>query len=90
KPYAKGLLKKLYDDYPHIGPVVPAIGYNQDQLKDLRATLESVDCDAFVSSSPADISNLLGLSKPVVQVWYDAEEVGGDVLAHALGRLRLR
>ncbi|MEM4352716.1 MAG: hypothetical protein QXV68_03760, partial [Candidatus Caldarchaeum sp.] len=90
KPYAKGLFKKIYDEYPHIGPVVPAIGYNPDQLMDLRATLESVDCDAFVSSCPADISRLLSLGKPLIQVWYDAEEVGGDVLAHALGRLRLR
>lgn len=89
KPYAKGIFKTLYRQYQHMGPVVPAVGYTAEQLRDLEETLASVECDAYVSSSPADLSRIVKLRRPVYRVWFDAEEVDGEVLTLALRRLGL-
>jgi len=91
KPHAVGAIKQAYLDYPHLGPVVPAIGYTQSQLKDLEETLGRVDCDAIISSSPADLTHLIEVKKPVHRVWFEAVETGGrsllDILrAFGIGR----
>jgi predicted GTPase len=84
KPYAVGAIKQAYLDYPHIGPVVPAIGYTESQLRDLEETLGRIDCDAVISSSPADLTQLIRVGKPVHRVWYEAVETGGRSLLDIL------
>jgi len=89
KPYAAGIIRDLYARYPHIGPVVPAVGYTPEQLRDLERTLAAVECDAIVSSSPTDLSKLVKVDKPFYRVWFEAYEVGEPVLQGVLKRLGL-
>lgn len=78
-----------YARYPDIGPVLPAMGYGEAQLRDLAATVEATPCDVVVSGTPADLGRLLESTRPIRQVIYELEEVGTptltDVLAPFLG-----
>lgn len=65
----------LYAQYPHIGPVLPAVGYSAAQLEALRQTLDAISADVIVSATPADLSRLITLRKPVVRARYEFEEL---------------
>lgn len=77
KKHAVGMIKKMYEEYPHMGPIVPSTGYAPEQLKDLEETLNSIDADVVVLGTPADISKLIKLNKPVVRVSYELKIVEG-------------
>ena len=77
KPKAVGIIKKMYEEYPHMGPVVPSTGYAPDQLRDLEQTLNSIEADVVVLGTPADISKLIKLNKPVVRVSYELKILEG-------------
>ncbi len=77
RPYAVGIIKKLYEEYAHMGPVVPSTGYTPDQLKDLEETIRRIDCDAVVLGTPADLTRLIRIDKPVVRVRYELKIVEG-------------
>lgn len=68
---AQGSLRDVYENWSHLSQVVPAMGYNLQQLEDLRLTLEEVDCDLIVSATPVDLNRLLRLRKPIEQVRYE-------------------
>jgi predicted GTPase len=76
RPYAQGSLRTAFETYPALGPVLPALGYGRAQLADLRATIEATPSEAVVSGTPVDLGRLLGLSRPVIRVRYDVEEIG--------------
>ncbi|MEM0440531.1 MAG: cyclic 2,3-diphosphoglycerate synthase [Candidatus Caldarchaeum sp.] len=88
KPYAVGAIAEMYKQYGHIGPVVPAIGYTLQQLRDLEETLKRISADTIVSSSPADLSKIIRLNKPYVKVWFEAVQLSGKNLSDII-RLRL-
>lgn len=75
RKYAVGSISDLYENYPHLGSVLPAMGYDAPQMKELEQTINSADCDAVITGTPIDLENLLDLNKPVVRVRYDIEEV---------------
>ena len=77
KKYAVGIIKKMYEEYPHMGPVVPSTGYAPEQLRDLEKTLNNIDADVVVLGTPADISKLIRINKPVVRVSYELKIVEG-------------
>ncbi len=74
RPYAKGRLADVYVTYPHIGPVLPAMGYYPEQLRELEATINAAPADVVVSATPFSLGTLLKLNKPVVQVNYELAE----------------
>lgn len=78
RPAAVGSIAALYRSFPHLGPVVPAMGYYPEQIAELRATLNGADCDAVIVATPADIRRLLGLDKPAVRVNYEVVDVPGE------------
>ncbi len=78
KKYAVGIIKKMYEEYPHMGPVVPSTGYAPEQLRDLEKTLNNIDADVVVLGTPADISKLIRINKPVVRVSYELKIVEGS------------
>lgn len=80
RPYAVGWIAEVYKRYPHIGAVVPTLGYTQEQLRDLEETLNRVPADVIVSGSPVDLSRVLKLNKPVVRARYEVEIVEGPTL----------
>jgi predicted GTPase len=75
RPFAAPLLRRVYAQCPHLGRVVPAIGYGPDQIAALRETLEASDADVIVSGTPLDLASLLSLSKRVVRARYSYREL---------------
>ncbi len=76
RPYAIGRIKETYEIYPEIGTVLPAMGYGEQQLKDLESTINSVDCDAVIIGTPMDLTRIIKIKKPVTRVYYDLQEIG--------------
>jgi predicted GTPase len=71
----------VFQKYPHIGAVLPAVGYHASQLQSLQATINAVDADVVVSATPCDISALIKIEKPVVRARYEFTEVGEPKLS---------
>lgn len=76
-------IKDVYQKYPHIGPVLPAVGYHPSQLQALQTTINATDADIVVSATPCDLEQLIEINKPVVRVRYEFKEIGEP----KLGRL---
>jgi predicted GTPase len=76
RPAAVGAIAEVYDKYPHIGAVLPAVGYDRSQLEGLRATIDAVDADVVVAATPCDLGALIDIDKPVVRARYEFAEVG--------------
>jgi predicted GTPase len=75
RPAAAPEIAAVYARYPHIGPVLPAVGYSPAQLEALRRTLEAADAELIVSATPADLARLLSLTRPVLRVRYEFEDL---------------
>jgi predicted GTPase len=84
RPHAVGTLAETYRRYPHIGPVLPAMGYGDAQTRDLAATIAAVDCDAVVSGTPFDLGRLVEIAVPVRRARYDLHELDEPGLAAVL------
>ncbi|GAH61848.1 unnamed protein product, partial [marine sediment metagenome] len=84
RPYTVGSITETFRLWPDIGTLLPATGYGEQQLKDLEATINNVDCDAVVIGTPIDLSRLIDIKKPNTRVYYDLQEIGvpnlGDIL----------
>lgn len=88
RPWATGSIAEAYRQYPHMGPVLPALGYGSQELRDLEATIRSVPCEAIIVASPVDLGRLLVLERPWYRVTYEAEIVAGPGLEEILAPLR--
>jgi len=76
REYAVGKLAETYKEYPNIGKVLPAMGYGDEQVKDLAATIEKVDCDSVVIATPIDLGRIIKINKPHTRVEYSLQEIG--------------
>jgi predicted GTPase len=81
RPHAAPAMAAVYQHYPHIGPVLPAMGYTEDQLTDLKATLDAVPADLVLVATPADLAALIPLNKPAVRARYEYAELDTPGLA---------
>jgi len=92
RPYLVGKLSDTFDIYPGIGPLLPAMGYGDQQIKDLEATINNTDCDSVVIGTPIDLSRIVKINKPCTRVNYDLQEIGypdlGTVLDDFLKELQ--
>ena len=84
RPYLVGSMKETFEHYPDIGTLLPAMGYFDQQLKDLEDTINNTDCDVVVSATPIDITRLVKVNKPIIRVKYELEEIGYPKLADIL------
>ncbi len=75
RPFAIGKLKDTFEIYPGIGKLLPAMGYGEQQLKDLEATINNTDCDAVIIGTPIDLSRVININKPFTRVHYELDEV---------------
>jgi predicted GTPase len=80
KPVAAPEIAAMFSHYPHIGPVLPAIGYSRDQLEALRTTIASVNADVVVAATPVDLARLVKIDKPVVRARYEFAEIASPGL----------
>lgn len=74
RPFAVRSIKGVFEAFPHLGPVLPAMGYNAEQVQDLETTISATPCDAVLVASPVDLARLLRLDKTFVRVRYEVEE----------------
>jgi predicted GTPase len=72
--YAVGSIAETFAAFPHLGGEVPAMGYSAEQLRDLEATLRNISADAVVDATPVNLSRLLKLYVPIVDVRYEFED----------------
>jgi len=74
-------ISEVFQKYPHIGKVLPAVGYNRAQLAALEATINNSSADVIISATPVDLARLLRLNKRVVRARYEFAEVGEPKLS---------
>jgi len=76
RPYVVGRLADTFRIYPNIGTLLPAMGYGDQQVADLEATINKTKCDAVVIATPIDLNRVVKIKKPNTRVYYDLQEIG--------------
>jgi predicted GTPase len=84
RPYTVGKLSETFRIYPGIGTLLPAMGYGDQQLKDLEATINKTDCDSVIIATPIDLNRIIKIKKPNTRVYYDLQEIGNPDLTQVL------
>ncbi len=87
RPFLKGTLKGTFETYPNIGPILPAMGYGDQQVKDLGATINAADVDSIIIATPIDLRRLIKFKKPTTRVGYDLQEIGSPNLTELIGEM---
>jgi predicted GTPase len=83
RPWAIGSLKDVFNRYPHLGPVLPALGYRPEQVAELSATIAAVPCDIVLAATPIDLARLVQVDTPIMRVSYAIAEPEGTLLKDA-------
>jgi len=83
-PYAVGSIRETFDKFEHLGAVLPAMGYGQEQIKELEETINAVECDAVIVGTPIDLTRIIRVDKPVYRVRYELQEIGKPTLEDVL------
>ncbi|MDY0086288.1 MAG: cyclic 2,3-diphosphoglycerate synthase [Bacteroidales bacterium] len=76
RPFLVGKLAETFQIYPNIGTLLPAMGYGEQQLRDLEATINNTECDSVVIGTPIDLNRIVKINKPNTRVYYDLQEIG--------------
>ena len=84
RPYTVGKLTETFKLYPNIGTLLPAMGYGDQQIKDLEKTIDNTPCDVVVIATPIDLTRIININKPYVKVGYELQEIGQPDLTHCL------
>jgi len=84
RPYAHGSIKKAYQKYPHIGPVLPAMGYSPEQIHDLELTINRAECDLVLFATPIHLTRILSINKPAIRVRYEYKDHDQPILEEVL------
>lgn len=86
RPYAVRSIAEAFRKYPHIGPLLPAMGYGDEQIRDLEETINATPCDLVLAATPVDIRRLLKVRYPVDRVRYELQVIGRPTLEEILIR----
>jgi predicted GTPase len=86
RPYAVGTIRETYQKYPHIGPVLPAMGYSKHQIGDLQQTIKNAACDLVVFATPIHLTRIVSIDKPTLRVRYEYRDHGEPGLEQVLLR----
>jgi predicted GTPase len=89
RPFAVGSIAETFRAYPHVGTVLPAMGYGPKQIDDLRETIARSDADLVLIGTPIDLRRLIDFDKPALRVTYRLQELSDSTLADALASHRL-
>jgi predicted GTPase len=87
RPYAVGSIAATFRKYPSIGTLLPAVGYGEVQMDELRQTIEKVDCDLVLIATPIDLRRTIHFERPALRVSYELQEIGKPDLDDVLGTL---
>jgi predicted GTPase len=86
RPYALGSIQSVFRDHPRITAVLPAMGYSQEQIRDLEQTINAVECDLVLFATPINLTRLLTINKPTLRVRYEYRDCGEPRLEQVLLR----
>jgi len=84
KPYAVGSIKETYKKYTHLGSILPALGYSEKQVAELKETIDHVPCDVVIIGTPIDLRRVITINKPTVRVKYELKVLGPISLEQVL------
>ena len=84
RPYVTGKIKSTFEKYPRIGALLPAVGYGDEQVADLEATVRRVPCDLVIVATPVDLTRIIRIDKPMMRVRYSLKETGSPALERIL------
>ena len=84
RPFTVGRLSETFRIYPGIGTLLPAMGYGDEQLRDLETTINNTDCDSVIIATPIDLNRIIKIKKPNTRVYYDLQEIGDPNLTQVL------
>jgi predicted GTPase len=76
RPYAVGSIKETYAQYAHLGSILPAVGYGEKQITELKETIDATPCDVVLIGTPIDLRKVINLNKPTVRVKYELQVLG--------------
>ena len=80
REYTVGKLSETFDHYPEIGTLLPAMGYGDEQIKDLETTINNTDCQGVIIATPIDLRRIINIKHPCTRVTYDLKEIGHPTL----------
>jgi predicted GTPase len=84
RPFAVGSIARVYEEWPHMGPVLPAMGYGRAQMEELRETIARSDADLVLIGTPIDLRRVIEIDKPALRVTYRLQELGEPSLRELL------
>ena len=84
RPYTVGTITDTFEKYPNIGELLPAMGYGDQQVKDLEETIANTKCDVVIIGTPIDLRRIIDVKQPSVRVTYDLQEIGHPNLVDVL------
>ncbi len=84
RPYTVGSITETFEKYPDIGELLPAMGYGDQQIKDLEKTIAKTKCDVVIIGTPIDLRRVIDIKQPSVRVSYDLQEIGKPTLTDVL------
>jgi predicted GTPase len=87
RPFTVKSITATYNKYPNIGILLPAMGYGDEQIKDLEETINKTECDSVIIGTPIDLGRILKINKPSTRVMYELEEIG-DVKLETVLKLK--
>lgn len=86
RPFARGSIRATYEKHPHIGALLPAMGYYPEQVRELEETINASDADVVLIGTPFDLGRLVRIDKPTAKVGYELVDMGAPTLADELKR----
>jgi len=84
RPFAVGSIRDTFARYPHIGALLPAMGYGKKQMEELQATIEASDADLVIVATPIDLRRTIHFTKPALRVRYELQEIGRPTLEEVI------
>jgi predicted GTPase len=84
REFAVGSIKETFEKYPKIGKLLPAMGYGDQQIRDLEETINKIDVDLVIIATPIDLTRIIKINKPIAIVGYSLQEIGTPTLEEIL------
>ncbi|MEJ5198864.1 MAG: cyclic 2,3-diphosphoglycerate synthase [Anaerolineae bacterium] len=84
RPYAVGSIADTFRTYPSTGPLLPAMGYGEAQIRDLEETIRRTPCDLVLAATPIDLTRVAHISQPVQRVRYELQVIGQPTLEEVI------
>lgn len=89
RPWVSGSIKDTFEKYPGIGQLLPAMGYGDQQIRDLEETINAIPADAVVVATPIDLTRLVKINKPSLRVKYELQEIGKPTLEDIIAKMNI-